>query len=75
MNCLVFSFRNDDETTDDTLPNNSLLTTASGPNDDRHARHITHDNRLLLPSILRRRLDHLGNRLPSFILSTRFSSF
>lgn len=46
---------------DDTLGNNSLLTTSSGPSDDRHARHITHDNRLLLPSILRRRLDHLGN--------------
>ncbi len=53
--------RNEDDSADDTLGNNGLLTTSSGPIDDRHARHITHDNRFLPSNVLRRRLDHLGN--------------
>jgi hypothetical protein len=49
------------------LGNNGLLTTSSGPIDDRHTRHITHDNRLLSSLVLRRRLDHLSNYQKSII--------
>ncbi len=49
------------------LGNSGLLTTSSGAVDDRHTRHITHDNRLLSALTLRRRLDHLGNNQTSII--------
>jgi hypothetical protein len=49
------------------LGNSGLLTTSSGAVDDRHTRHITHDNRLLSSLTLRRRLDHLGNNQKSII--------
>jgi hypothetical protein len=62
MNFSFFLFdRNEDDSSDDMIGNNSLLTTSSGPIDDRHTRHITHDKRLLPSIILRRRLDHLSN--------------
>lgn len=66
MNYFILFYRNEDDLIDDTLGNNGLLTattttTSSGPIDDRHARHITHDNRFLPSNILRRRLDHLSN--------------
>jgi hypothetical protein len=35
------------------------LTASSGTVDDRHTRHITHDDRLLSSLALRQRLDHL----------------
>lgn len=55
-----FPLRNEDDSSDDILGNNGLLTTSSAPTDDRHARHITHDNRLLPSVSLRRRLDYLS---------------
>ncbi|CAF0931563.1 unnamed protein product [Adineta steineri] len=53
------ALKNDDDTSDDILGNSGLLTASSGVVDDRHTRHITHDNRLLSTMVLRRRLDHL----------------
>ncbi|CAF1336647.1 unnamed protein product [Rotaria sordida] len=51
--------KNEDKPSDDLLGNNSLLTTAPGTIDDRHMRHITHDDRLLSTVLLRRRFDHI----------------
>ncbi|CAF3813869.1 unnamed protein product [Rotaria sordida] len=51
--------KNEDKPSDDLLGNNSLLTTAPGTIDDRHTRHITHDDRLLSTVLLRRRFDHI----------------
>ena len=51
--------RVEDDSADD---HHGLLTAATTATvDDRHARHITHDNRLLGAPVLRQRLDHLGN--------------
>ncbi|CAF4230161.1 unnamed protein product, partial [Rotaria sp. Silwood2] len=49
---------NEDEPADDIIGNNSLLTTV----DDRHTRHITHEDKLLSALILRRRFDHLAKK-------------
>ncbi|CAF0978456.1 unnamed protein product [Rotaria sp. Silwood1] len=51
--------KNEDESLDDKVGNNGLLTVTSGTVDDRHTRHIAHDDRLLSALILRRRFDHL----------------
>ncbi len=72
---VFFKNRNEDDSSDDILGNNGLLTTSSGPNDDRHARHITHDNRLLPSTVLRRRLDQLGNHQKSIFPFFRFFVF
>ena len=56
----ILIFRNDDDLSDDIGGNNGLLMAASAPTDDRHARHITHDDRLVSSLNLRRRLDHLS---------------
>ncbi|CAF2412178.1 unnamed protein product [Rotaria sp. Silwood2] len=50
--------KNEDEPADDIIGNNSLLTTV----DDRHTRHITHEDKLLSALILRRRFDHLAKK-------------
>jgi hypothetical protein len=52
---IFFFYRTEDDSSDDVLG-----TTSSGIIDDRHTRHITHDNRLLSANILRRRIDHLS---------------
>ena len=55
----MYFFRTDDDSSDDIMGNTSLLTTVLATTDDRHARHITHDDRFLSAPALRRRLDHL----------------
>ncbi|CAF0876379.1 unnamed protein product [Adineta ricciae] len=51
--------KTDDDSSDDIMGNSSLLTTVLATTDDRHTRHITHDDRFLSALALRRRLDHL----------------
>lgn len=75
MDLRIFLCRPEDESADDLLRNNGLLTTSSGAVDDRHTRHITRDDRLLPALALRRRFDQIGNTFKKFKSDYLFINF
>ena len=53
----LFQFRTEIESTES--HQNLLTVSTSNANDDRHTRHITHDDRLISSVVLRRHFEHL----------------